>query len=569
MNFFPLLYAETHYHLKYLFPRYFKKEAEVLFDLPRCVLIQRTQSKIPIFLLIKDADRYPVIVSDIKARVFFGRHEAGVQKREIKNILLKPQKTNLTKSDVESIKINSNKSLDFIEFYIEIEELWINQNIIINIDFKINNKKYINDNYHGLSSRSFKVFISEKEKLFPDNWYLGDTHYHSSYTSDQVEYGAPLEMTKKMAYSMGLDWFFVTDHSYDLDDIENDYTKNDKELKKWTKLKSECANLSDKEMKIKYGEEVSIGNINNQNVHLIVINNPNFIEGKGDSAEKWFKNRPDMNLRDLSITNDNKILCIAAHPFERVPILQKLLLNRGNWSEEDFSLPIKSIKYLQIINGQSLFENMELIEKYFKLLLSGKDYYILAGNDAHGNFQYMKQIEIPFIKLFSRQQQIFGQYFTAYQHSTNDPIEGLKTKKIVVSNGPYLSFSLIFRGKEYFIGEIIGENLNIESQNVKESIEKVQHSNYSREDNTRQAVVKYEYSMPLNLSEERKSFLQKETIIKMIVGDVKTQQITKTRLDMKKKEIIINLQQNSFIILMLYTRNGYLALTNPIFTALY
>ncbi|MCK4296427.1 MAG: hypothetical protein KAX28_07220, partial [Candidatus Marinimicrobia bacterium] len=49
------LYAEIHYHLPFFVGRLYKKQPEIIFDLP-----YRIQSDfLPVMLLMKDSDRYP------------------------------------------------------------------------------------------------------------------------------------------------------------------------------------------------------------------------------------------------------------------------------------------------------------------------------------------------------------------------------------------------------------------------------------------------------------------------------------------------------------------------------
>jgi len=64
----PFLYAETHYHLKFLYPLYYKKEPEIITDIPTRV-IKSISKKIPILLLIKDADKFPVFVEKLEITV--------------------------------------------------------------------------------------------------------------------------------------------------------------------------------------------------------------------------------------------------------------------------------------------------------------------------------------------------------------------------------------------------------------------------------------------------------------------------------------------------------------------
>jgi hypothetical protein len=48
-----------------------------------------------------------------------------------------------------------------------------------------------------------------------EDWYYGDTHYHSIYTENPAEFGGPLVPTLEAARAVGLNWFFLTDHSWD------------------------------------------------------------------------------------------------------------------------------------------------------------------------------------------------------------------------------------------------------------------------------------------------------------------------------------------------------------------
>lgn len=501
--YFPLLYAETHYHLKYLFPKYFKKEPEVIFDLPFRVVLNRVRN-IPVFIIVKDADRFCGKIEDILIKILCNG------KTEYRKI-------------TETFELS--KKLEYFKININISEEWIERFVDISVSFSLSTaggcKKYTNDNYYGTKEHYFRTYISQKflDDLY--GWYAGDVHYHSEYTSDQVEFGAPLEVTKDIAYSMGLDWFFVTDHSYDLDDCEDNYLINDLELPKWNDLKRKSRELSDSKLKIVFGEEVSIGNLNNQNVHLLSVNEDCFISGSGDSAERWFKNIPEESIKNIPEIDSDENLFIAAHPFDKVPYLQRILLNRGNWDISDFKKA--NISFLQLINGQSPEIVEMMFNKWLNLLVEGNDFLILAGNDAHGNFQYMKQISVPFIRLMCRKEQLFGQYFTLFHYAGNMPVKGIKNKRIIVSNGPFI---------EFFLDEAtIGDTVCKENANLSYSV-------YS--DN--------EFG---NINE-----------ICLYVGDRLTKKIKKTY--NIENACQIKLPQYGFCVMTVKTVKGHIAITNPI-----
>ena len=89
-------------------------------------------------------------------------------------------------------------------FYFDFEETkgiaYIEAEIQITIEGQ--QKTYINDNFSKNISE-IRVFIDDDEKLF-EGFIQGDIHYHSQYTSDQVEFGAPLAMSRDCSESLGL-----------------------------------------------------------------------------------------------------------------------------------------------------------------------------------------------------------------------------------------------------------------------------------------------------------------------------------------------------------------------------
>ena len=144
-----------------------------------------------------------------------------------------------------------------------------------------------------------------------------------------------------------------------------------------------------------------------------------------------------------------------------------------------------------------------------------------------------------------KKQQIFGQYFTAFQHDENNPIEGLKNKRIIVSNGPFLNFSLVFDNKEYFIGESVTLNTS-NSKNQK-------------------ATLKYECLLESQIIPLNNKTYKNKINLKLIIGNINKKKINKIKLDTNKNLTDITLMENLFIALLLTTNKGDLALTNPIF----
>ena len=61
------LYAELHYRFKWIGSRYYKKEPEILSDIPLRI---EPGEKLPIIIIIKDANLYPIILNNIKVIIF-------------------------------------------------------------------------------------------------------------------------------------------------------------------------------------------------------------------------------------------------------------------------------------------------------------------------------------------------------------------------------------------------------------------------------------------------------------------------------------------------------------------
>ncbi|HEX9973255.1 MAG TPA: CehA/McbA family metallohydrolase [bacterium] len=442
------LYAETHYKFKGIYSRLFKNEPEIIADAPFRV---EPGQAIPILLLIKDAHRFPI---------------------EIQNILIEITQAGKSISK-KSISLNQSINTDRFWhriFYIERPKdiagsVAIDVQIIIKTHGKL--KKYHNDNYRISSHQPLKVYLAKDPLPRFDNWHFGDFHFHSNYTEDQVEFGAPLEATVEIARAIGLNFFAVTDHSYDLDDQEDSWVHNDHTIPKWHRLWQEAENLNRKhaDFVILPGEEVSAGNHQKRNVHLLVLNNRAYFPGQGDSAERWFRTKPDLSIDQVLNQVAAEALAIAGHPEIPTPFLQWLLIQRGRWQWQDFQH--SRLDGFQIWNGEYDRSFNSGSEIWVKLLLEGKKLSLIAGNDAHGNFNRFLQIGFPFFTFRENYSQLFGNMRTAVKIAVNlsvsEIIQAVKKNHVLVSNGPVLDVHLYNEIEQYStIGdEIEGKNFKI------------------------------------------------------------------------------------------------------------
>lgn len=77
---------------------------------------------------------------------------------------------------------------------------------------------YRDDIFNYTETRHLRVRVAHAAYPRPQGWYGGDTHYHTMYTNNIAEFGAPLPAVVATARAVGLSWLTTTDHSCDLDE---------------------------------------------------------------------------------------------------------------------------------------------------------------------------------------------------------------------------------------------------------------------------------------------------------------------------------------------------------------
>jgi hypothetical protein len=440
-----MAYAEIHYRLPFMPSLLFKKEPEIIFDLP---LRGKFSSAIPLFLFIKDSHLYPVHLDDAEIQIKF--HKSNTVKI-FRNSLK------------ESIKSTFNYQIIWIkpEYFEQQGEYQITVKLFYR-DYQNNARTLLQDNYRGIPHPPFQIQISNNILPHFDHWYWGDLHTHSSYTNDQVEFGAPISALVQAAKSAGLNFLAVTDHSYDLDDHLDNFLQNDVDLKNWHRFQQDVTAIQKEQDKfiIIPGEEVSVGNAKNSNIHCLILNDSQFFHGHGDSGERIFKNNPTLTLNQLLQQKSASALAIAAHPKEKPPFSQRIILRRDTWQEKDLS--ISNLDAMQILNDSPDNAFYQGLEIWKNMLLSGKRIGIVAGNDSHGNFNCYRQIDIPFLKMKFSRKHLLGNAKTAVlaeKYGPNELIQNIRKHRCVISTGP-LAIIQITGKRQANIGDTIQNDNN-------------------------------------------------------------------------------------------------------------
>ncbi|UCH62803.1 MAG: CehA/McbA family metallohydrolase [Fidelibacterota bacterium] len=432
-----LLYAEMHYRWWPLPNRYFRKEPEILADAPWRV---EPGKPVPLLLLVKDAHHYPITLE----RVTIGM-ETDNGRRELPEITIGGEiddhwwhRTVMLERPIDSGDIS----------------LWVTFHYII----KGRPRTCTTHNLRSLKPQPLRVHLAG-ESLPGEDVVWGDLHLHTSFTEDMVEFGAPQEATRQAASAAGLGFICAADHSYDLDDVPGDWFTPDPKLAKWHTSREEIAALNTQGdgALIVPGEEVSVRNASDQNVHALVLGHPEFLPGSGDAGERLFRMRSELNVEALVQRIAPGSIAMAAHPCYQFPLIQQVLVRRGAWKDQDMQHP--GIRGLQILNGR-LDEGFNRgMEKWRGLLLRGHRKFIYAGNDAHGNFNMYRQVRTPFVNLEERSTNLPGTCRTGVLDVQPGDMAGilaaLKAGRCIVSTGPFINLRLNAEGGTAAIGETI------------------------------------------------------------------------------------------------------------------
>lgn len=450
---FPLipiwLYAEIHYRFKFIPSRLFYRQPEIIADAPHRI---DPGKPLPILLLVKDANRFPIELQSVTVSI---RSDA-----QPSNITLHALRFTLDESP-EPI----NSPLWWRVFFIDIptDSRGSMAEVNIEIAYRCGGRQFRcnNDNHIGTSHVPLRVYFATDPLPTLPNFWNGELHCHTAATGDQVEFGAPVEAMLELAKAQGLDFFAAADHSYDLDDLPDNYLKNDPALRKWHDLHKRIkqCNEQNQDFVIIPGEEVSAGNSRRRNVHFLIFNSPKFFPGSGDSAERWFRTEPELLIPEILNQLDDGALAFAAHPEVPTPFLEWLLLRRGKWQWPDYQHP--RLNGLQIWNG-SLEGMEEGVARWRELLLAGKKLFIIAGNDAHGNFNRFRQVGIPHLRMREHHWHLFGRTRTAVlvdgQINLSSLMAALKNGRACITTGPLVDLQIICEnGRNARLGENVTE----------------------------------------------------------------------------------------------------------------
>ena len=444
----PLLYIELHYRWLPGASRYYRREPEILADLPSRIA---PGQKPPLLLLVKDAHRFPIRLERVEVAV-----DTGAGPRPWTTVTVKEDLADLWWHRV--VELERPEGMGYVK--------WL---VIFHYRSRGRLRSCTTHNLPGLPGQglpqaAMRTYLASDDlpgaprgsglpvagtaRAQGQGVVWGDLHHHSGLTEDAIEFGAPLEASQAAATALGLGFVAVTDHSYDLDDRIGSWHLTDPELTKWHTSRRRMAELNRESgaALLLPGEEVSVRNSQGRNAHALVLDHPHFLPGSGDGGERALRPPSELNLGELAATVQSPAVVIAAHPYQPVPWLQRLIVGRDNWSAPDLATP--GIAGLQIMNGRLDAGFRRGLSAWKRLLLQGRRTYIYAGSDSHGDFNRFRVIGLPFVYLTEREGMTLGSCRTGVLGVKPGDQPGItaamREGRCLISNGP--SIDLEVRG---------------------------------------------------------------------------------------------------------------------------
>lgn len=429
---FAMGYAETHYKFRLPWSPLHEPWPEIFLDAP-CRL--QPSHKLPVWLVLRDADLYPTRIHRVMMRLVADGRPA--------------------REWVIPLETNCEAPFHFIPLDIDLQ----GQTGMLSLHAKIDaerlgvRKQISNWNYPGLTPTPLRIHALRSSFPKPAGWWSGETHCHTWHSSDPVEFGAPPLVLQQAARALGLDFVMTTDHSYDFCFRNDNYRIAADPSSRWRQLQEEFADLPTHPLMIP-GEEVSCGNAQGKNVHLLVPGHPHYLPGLGDSGRRWFSNQPDLSLGDV-LEAVSPIPCFAAHPQAPMGWIERSVFRRGSYQEADLHLdgnnPIAGLEFWNGPQDRSYHLGRAF---WIRQLLAGNRILPIAGNDAHGDLNRFTGVKIPLISLHSNRERLFGRAQTVVKVPTPSILTPLsfysairaaqQTGTLYCSDGPSLQIQAIF-----------------------------------------------------------------------------------------------------------------------------
>ena len=298
--------------------------------------------------------------------------------------------------------------------------------------------------FNHTETRRLRVHVANAEYPWPAGWYGGDTHYHTMYTNNTAEFGAPLPAVVLTAEAMGLQWLTTTDHSCDLDETGDgsfsfatthwEYTIQDETGTQtiyrdntaigstWDVLGDEVSLFDSPDFRLYRAVELNASSVDadsyQKTLHCLIFNEE-YIDSPLSGA---IGERPvTPSLPDALGQISGAGFAYAAHPLSDMSAEWGGLdwaVNGSDWGDEDYAAALGSSAFagLEAFNTRTtrystdeknpwpdfdagvepddpypneLLAGIDLWDAYLRESLpSTRKIFLSGGSDAHGDFNY-------------------------------------------------------------------------------------------------------------------------------------------------------------------------------------
>ncbi len=372
------------------------------------------------------------------------------------------------------------------------------------IDLKVS-VYYKDDFFNYTENRYLRVHVGSGPFPWPAGWYGGDTHYHTMYTNNIAEFGAPIPAVEITSQAMGLNWITVTDHSCDLDETGDgswsyathqweytiqsqtgmitSYRDNTVHGSSWNAIGADVADFDSNRFRIDRGVEINLasidGNSYNKTLHSLFYN-PAYISSPlcGTIGE-----RPvTPNLPDGLAQVSGGGFAYASHPLGDLAMEFggiDITVNGAVWGTADLdtALSFESFQGLEAFNTRATrystdqnnpwadFDAGTLpSDPYPNELLAGialwdnrlhnglgnppRKIFLSGGSDGHGDFNYSAHTSIDNYatdNAMGKVQtvvQVPGAYTPSNLPPTTAIMEAFRAGRSVVTDGPFVEIGL-------------------------------------------------------------------------------------------------------------------------------
>jgi len=443
------LYAETHFRFFRGMPSaLFRREPEAVFDLPRRFRIG--SGGLPVVLLVNDVNLYPIRIESIQVTV-----------SRIGNA---PILIDFDPPAIDAARVDHPLKAQLEAYLLTLpeERLGGEGEVFVNACLRYRRvrngrafgrvRAVLNDNFATSTKLPFRCAITGGGYPGGDLCDYGDLHCHTMFSRSHVEFGPPIEVVDRVAAVSGLRFVAATDHSYDLACAPDDYLRQDKDLRMWGMYTASVAG-GRRETLIIPSEEVSVLNSKNKVVHLCGLGISEYIPGTLDGARKNIYSNKQLTVGEAvgEIERQGGV-SFAAHAGSRAGAFQKIFLRRGEWGGNDLHGKLGGIQAVNSNFGGTWVRGKQL---WVSMLLKGRKVPILAGSDAHGDFNRYRAIAVPFLRLYENQDRYMGFVRTGVYGKRVDVkgiVDGIRDGETFITNGPFAAICDIRRQDVSLIG---------------------------------------------------------------------------------------------------------------------